>query len=37
MSACNSPCLVMQVMVLFCDVVGFTAMSKEMEPSQVRG
>lgn len=22
-------------MVLFCDVVGFTAMSKEVEPSQV--
>lgn len=26
-----------QVMVLFCDVVGFTSMSKEVEPSQVRG
>lgn len=25
----------MQVMVLFCDVVGFTSMSKEVEASQV--
>lgn len=25
----------LQVMVLFCDVVGFTSMSKEVEPSEV--
>ncbi len=31
---CAALCHV-QVMVLFCDVVGFTSMSKEVEPSQV--